>query len=150
MRRANEIKILDTNERKLKTKSSFTDFSSPSLLAIPFNLNQLSFELLLCFYILAKNRVSSKNEGKTSPIISVFTDFLLFAFKPFECFRLKPDKNRKSLSVIARFGIFFDIFIEGTILMWGKFVFIVHGKGMNDVNFSIIPIYAFESIKILQ
>lgn len=59
MRRANEIKILDTNERELKTRSFSFSFHNS------FNLNQLSS----LFYELKKN----ESHQKTSPIISIFS-----------------------------------------------------------------------------
>lgn len=60
MRRANEIKIPDADERKLKTKSFFFPFFSfpfsVSPLTIHFNLNQLSS----LFYELSEERESSE------------------------------------------------------------------------------------------
>lgn len=71
MRRANEIKILDTKERKLKTKS-FSMILSVSCSAMAFNLNQLSCE---SFILFCKKTECHQKRGKMSSIISIFTDF---------------------------------------------------------------------------
>lgn len=69
MRRANEIKILGTNEQRIKDGKDFL------ALTIPFNLNQLSS----LFMGWRKMRVIKKiKKKKTSPIISIFTDFVRF------------------------------------------------------------------------
>lgn len=73
MRRANEIKILDAGERKLKAKSF--------LLGSLVQFKSVKQSLLW----LGKEWESSKkwdeNERKASPIISIFTDFFHFAFQ---------------------------------------------------------------------
>jgi hypothetical protein len=101
MRRANEIKILDTNERKLKTKSSFSDF--PSLLAISFNLNQLSCEFFLCFYVLAKNKSHQKRTGENG---SHYFYLLIFCHLP----SMLSFETGNLLVKASRFDIFFDVF----------------------------------------
>lgn len=92
IRRANEIKILDTNERKLKTKSfSFIFLSSR---------NSIQFKSVKQSFYGLRNKASHQKIKKTSPIISIFTEISFSLFISF----FQVNRIRKASAVIFSFN----------------------------------------------
>lgn len=91
-----------------------------------------------------KEWVSSKNGGKTSPIISIFTDFLSFAFNALSVFVCKPGRKKwgKSFSYSITFcHLLWCFYWQNTCYREREKLFL----GLSGANYNLNLLWFLES-----